>query len=325
MTTSAKDDGGAASESLRTVVIAFGANLGVAIAKTAAAILTGSASMVAEAAHSWADTGNEIFLLVANKRGSRGPDESRPLGYGREAYVWSLLAAIGLFVAGAAVSIWHGVTSLLGGESSAENYTINYIVLATAFVLEGISFLQSVRQIRGEADEYDKDFLDYALETSDPTLRAVFAEDSAALIGLVIAALGIGLHQITGSAVWDALGSILVGVLLGVVAVVLIDRNRRFLTGEPGSRALWNAVVERIERLPEVASVRFVRIEFVGPKQIFLVASVDLVGDSVESSIAHTLRRLERELENNSAVVDAVLTVAEPDELDVGDSGIVPQ
>lgn len=318
MKSSSTNDGGTGSESLRTVVIAFAANLGVAIAKTVAAILTGSASMVAEASHSWADTGNEIFLLVANKRGSRGPDEQRPLGYGRETYFWSTLAAVGLFVAGAAVSIWHGITSLLAGESGSENYTVAYIVLALAFVLEGISFLQSVRQIRGEAAEYEKDFLDYALETSDPTLRAVFAEDSAALIGILLAAGGIGLHQLTGSSAWDAAGSILVGILLAIVAFVLIDRNRRFLTGEPGSRALWNAVVQRIEQLPEVASVRFVRIEFVGPKQILLVASVDLVGDSVESSIAHTLRRLERELETNKAVVDAVLTVAEPDEGDIG-------
>lgn len=317
MKSSNKTDDGAESESVRTVVIAFAANLGVAVAKTVAAVLTGSASMVAEASHSWADTGNEIFLLVANRRGARGPDEQRPLGYGRETYFWSTLAAVGLFVAGAAVSIWHGITSLLDGESGSENYTVAYVVLVLAFVLEGISFLQSVRQIRGEAAEYEKDFLDYALETSDPTLRAVFAEDSAALIGILIAAAGIGLHQLTGSSAWDAAGSILVGVLLAVVAFVLIDRNRRFLTGEPGSRALWNAVVERIEQLPEVASVRFVRIEFVGPKQILLVASVDLVGDSVESSIARTLRRLERELETNKAVVDAVLTVAEPDEGDI--------
>lgn len=325
MKSSTTADGGVESESLRTVVIAFLANLGVAIAKTVAAVLTGSASMVAEASHSWADTGNEIFLLVANRRGARDPDEARPLGYGRETYFWSTLAAIGLFVAGAAVSIWHGVTSLLAGESGAEDYSVAYIVLALAFVLEGISFLQSVRQIRGEALQYERDFLDYALETSDPTLRAVFAEDSAALIGILIAAAGIGLHQLTGSSAWDAAGSILVGVLLAVVAFVLIDRNRRFLTGEPGSRALWSAVVQRIEQLPEVASVRFVRIEFVGPKQILLVASVDLVGDSVESSIAHTLRRLERELETNRAVVDAVLTVAEPDEGDVGNSGVVPE
>lgn len=318
MKSSSKNSADSGSESLRTVVIAFAANLGVAIAKTIAAILTGSASMVAEASHSWADTGNEIFLLVANKRGARGPDEQRPLGYGRETYFWSTLAAVGLFVAGAAVSVWHGITSLLAGESAGEDYTVAYVVLALAFVLEGISFLQSVRQIRGEAEQYERDFLDYALETSDPTLRAVFAEDSAALIGILIAGAGIGLHQLTGSSAWDAIGSILVGVLLAVVAFVLIDRNRRFLTGEPGSRALWNAVVQRIEQLPEVASVRFVRIEFVGPKQILLVASVDLVGDSVESSIARTLRRLESELETNKAVVDAVLTVADPDEEGIG-------
>ncbi|MET4050431.1 divalent metal cation (Fe/Co/Zn/Cd) transporter [Rhodococcus sp. UYP5] len=157
------------------------------------------------------------------------------------------------------------------------------------------------------------------MQTSDPTLRAVFAEDTAALIGVVIAGIGIGLHQITGNAAWDAMGSILVGILLAIVAFVPIDRNRRFLTGEPGSRALWQAVVDRIEELPGVASVNFVRIEFAGPKQIYVVASVDLVGDAVESSIARTLRRLERELETNKAVVDAVLTVAEPDEGDIGD------
>ncbi|MBY3986736.1 cation diffusion facilitator family transporter [Rhodococcus fascians] len=325
MKSSSKTGAAVGGDSLRTVMIAFVANLGVAIAKTFAAVFTGSASMVAEAAHSWADTGNEIFLLVANRRGAHGPDDRRPLGYGRETYFWSTLAAIGLFVAGAAVSVWHGITSLLAGESSSENYLVAYVVLAIAFLLEGVSFLQSVRQIRGEAAQYDKDFLDYALETSDPTLRAVFAEDSAALIGIVIAGAGIGLHQLTGSAAFDAIGSILVGVLLGIVAFVLIDRNRRFLTGEPGSRALWNAVVQRIELLPEVASVRFVRIEFVGPKQIYVVASVDLVGDFAESRIAHTLRRLERELETNRAVVDAVLTVAEPDEGDIGDVNAVAQ
>lgn len=323
MKSAPKSDHVEGDESLRTVVIAFVANLGVAIAKTCAAVFTGSASMVAEAAHSWADTGNEIFLLVANRRGSRGPDERRPLGYGRETYFWSTLAAVGLFVAGAAVSVWHGITSLFAGESSSENYLVAYVVLGIAFLLEGVSFLQSVRQIRGEAAEYHRDFLDHALETSDPTLRAVFAEDSAALIGIVIAGAGIGLHQLTGNAAFDAIGSILVGVLLGIVAFVLIDRNRRFLTGEPGSRALWNAVVQRIEELPDVASVRFVRIEFVGPKQLYVVASVDLVGDFAESRIAHTLRRLERELEANRAVVDAVLTVAEPDEGDLGDVNAV--
>ena len=149
------------------------------------------------------------------------------------------------------------------------------------------------------------------------TTRAVFAEDAGAVIGLVIAFLGIGLHQLTGDAVWDAVGSILIGVLLAAIAVLLIDRNRRFLTGEPGSAELNDAVVTRIRQLPDVADVRFVRLVYVGPKRLFLVASVDLVGDQVESRVAHTLRRLERDLKADPHFADAVLTIAEPDEEDL--------
>jgi len=272
--------------------------------------------MAAEATHSWADTGNQGFLIVANRRSSRPPDAERPLGYGGEAYVWSLLAAVGLFVVGGSLSVWRGVTELIHGESSAENYLIAYIVLGIAFVIESTSLLQAVRQLGGEAREFDRDLLAHVLQTSDPTTRAVFAEDTAALIGIVIAVAGIGLHQLTGNAAWDGVGSILVGLLLGAVAVVLIDRNRRFLVGQPASPQLREAAIARLQQLPEVASVRFVRLVFVGPKQLFLVASVDLVGDAVESRVATTLRDLETKLQAEPYIVDAVLTIAEPDELD---------
>jgi cation diffusion facilitator family transporter len=304
----------AGGDSTFTVLVAFGANLAIAVAKTAAAGISGSASMSAEAAHSWADTGNEVFLLIANRRGGRAADERRPLGYGREVYVWSLLAAVGLFVVGAAVSIWRGVTELLHGTEGGEDYRLAYLVLAVAFVLEGTSLLQAVRQLRNDARSFDTDVLKYALLTSDPTVRAVFAEDSAALIGIVIAFLGILGHQLTGEVLWDAIGSILVGVLLGVVAVVLIDRNRQFLTGEPGSPRIRDALVALLAGFPEVATVRFLRPEFIGPKRLFVIASVDLVGDSTESSVARTLRMLEHRLEEEPYVAEAVLTVSEPDE-----------
>jgi cation diffusion facilitator family transporter len=213
--------------SLTTVLVAFAANLLVAIAKSVAAVVTGSASILAEAAHSWADTGNEVFLLVANRRSRRACDTAHPLGYGREAYVWALLAALGLFVAGAAVSVTRGVQELIRPEP-ATAFLVGYVVLAVSFVLEGISFLQSVRQARPAAELLERDLIEQVVATSDPTLRAVFAEDSAALIGLVIAAFGLAAHQVTGSAIPDAVGSILVGVLLAVVAVFLINRNRQF-------------------------------------------------------------------------------------------------
>jgi cation diffusion facilitator family transporter len=280
-----------------------------------AAVVSGSASMAAEAAHSWADTGNEVFLLIANRRSARKADARRPLGYGREAYVWSLLAAIGLFVVGASVSVWRGVNELFAGSATnPQEYRIAYIVLAISFVLEGISLMQALRQLRREAASFDREVLEYALGTSDPTLRAVFAEDSAALIGIVIAFAGILLHQLTGVAVWDAGGSILIGLLLGVVAVLLIDRNRMFLTGQPAPLQLTEAARVRIRQLPEVNTVRYLRLEFIGPKQLFLVSSVDLVGDPAESSVARTLRRLEHELERDPYIVEAVLTVSEPDE-----------
>lgn len=305
----------AEGDSTVTVVVAFTANLAIAVGKSFAAVLSGSASMAAEAAHSWADTGNEIFLLIANRRSAREADARRPLGYGREAYVWSLLAAVGLFVVGAAVSIWRGVTELLHGAEGAEDYRLAYIVLAIAFALEGISWLQAVRQLRRDADTFDSDVLRYAFETSDPTVRAVFAEDSAALIGIVIAFGGILLHELTGDVVWDGIGSILVGLLLAVVAVVLINRNRIFLTGEAGPPRLQQALADKLASFPEVASVRFLRPEFIGPKRIFVIASVDLVGDAVESSIARTLRTLEHRLEDAvPEISEAVLTVSEPDE-----------
>ncbi len=241
------DTGKKGGESLLTVVIAFAANLLIAIAKTVAAVFTGSASMVAEASHSWADAGNEVFLLIAERRSDRPRDANHPFGYGREAYVWSMFAAFGLFAVGAAVSIWHGIQQLTA-EDEGGDYLIGYIVLAIAFVLEGISFTQAMRQTKGDASRLGIRPLRYIGLTSNPTLRAVFVEDAAALIGLVIAATAMALHQLTDNAVYDAIGSILVGVLLAVIAVFLIRRNREFLIGQVVSPSVRNVCWRRCSR-----------------------------------------------------------------------------
>src|SRR5499427_6987226 len=301
------------SESLTTVLVAFAANVLIAVAKSAAAVVTGSASLVAEAAHSWADTGNEIFLLIANRRSRRPPDPAHPFGHGREAYVWSLFAALGLFVAGAAVSVTYGVLELAHPEP-ASYFAVGYAVLAVSFVFEGISFRQSVRQARAEAQVMQRDLIEHVLATSDPTLRAVFAEDSAALAGLVIAGIGLGAHQATGSVVPDAVGSILVGVLLAVVAVVLINRNRRSLVGEEADPRVRAAALQALLDAPEVARVTYLRLEIVGPRMILLVAAVDLTGDDTESALAVRLRALEERISASPAVAGAVLTLSAPDD-----------
>ncbi|CAM3174142.1 cation diffusion facilitator family transporter [Prescottella defluvii] len=311
MATSPEASGG---ESTLTVVVAFVANALIAVAKSVAAVLTGSASMVAEATHSWADTGNEILLLVADRRARKNPDRAHPLGFGREAYIWSLFAALGLFAVGAGVSITHGIQELVH-PAPASDFGVAYAVLGIAFVLEAISFRQAFRQLRGEAHDAHREVLEHALLTSDPTVRAVFAEDAAALIGLVIAFAGVLAHQITGSPIPDAIGSIAVGILLGVIAIVLLDRNRRFLVGEPGTPELRTQAITKLLTYDEVERVTYLRMEFLGPHQMYLVASVDLVGDYAESRVAHTLRDLENRLTAETpAVRKAVLTLSTSEE-----------
>ena len=299
--------------SLLTVLLALGANALIALAKSAVAFFTGSASMVAEAAHSWADAGNEVFLLIAERRAARPPDDAHPLGYGREAYVWSMFAAFGLFTAGAVVSIVHGVQQWSAPEGEA-NYFWAYVVLAISFVLEGVSFTQAMRQARGVARARGLDAWRYLSRGSDPTLRAVFAEDFSALVGIVIAALGIGLHQLTGNPVYDAIGSICVGVLLGAVALFLISRNRDFLVGQSVDPVTRQRVVATLLAQPGIERVTYLHLEFVGPGRVFLVAAVDLLGDAPESEVAWRLRAIEAQVEAHPMVMRAVLTLATPQE-----------
>jgi cation diffusion facilitator family transporter len=301
------------SQSAKTVLVAFSANLLAASAKSFAAVVTGSASLLAEAAHSWADTGNQVLLLIANRRSLRPADQAHPLGHGREAYVWSLFAALGLFVAGAAVAVAHGVQELLT-PGPASQFVVGYVVLAVSFVLEGASFLQSIRQARPEAESMQRDLLEHVLVTSDPTLRGVFAEDSAALIGIVLAATGLAAHQLMGSATPDAIGSILVGALLAVVAIDLINRNRRFLVGQEADPRVRAAALRALLDQPEVARVTYLRLEIVGPRMVSVIGDVDLTGDDTESHLAIRLRALEARISASPAVAGAVLSLSAPDE-----------
>ncbi|MGO1981827.1 cation diffusion facilitator family transporter [Brachybacterium alimentarium] len=296
-----------------TVVLAFTANLLIAIAKTIVAVLTGSASMLAEAVHSWADAGNEVFLLIGERRQQRVPDASHPMGYGRVGYVWAMFAAIGLFAVGAGVSVWHGIQSLTAEAEDGTSYTWAYVVLAIAFVLEGISFLQALRQARSGDRTRRIGALRHVSTTSDPMLRAVFAEDACALIGLVIAASGLALHQVTGDPVWDAIGSILVGLLLGVVALILISRNAAFLSGEGGSPRTRNHLLRVLSEHPDIERVTFLHTEWVGADRLFVVASVDLVGDLGESALQERVQAVEDLLEEEPGVTRALLTLARPD------------
>lgn len=295
------------------VVIAFLANIAIAIAKTVVALLTGSASLLAEAIHSWADAGNEIFLLIADRKGERERDAEHPTGYGRDAYVWSLFAAVGVFTIGAVLSIVTGVLELLEPEPVTD-YTAAYIVLGIAFVLEAISLAQSTRQATSTARRYRRNTLDYIVNGSNPTLRAVIFEDSAALAGLAIAALSILLHQVTGNPVFDAVGSLLIGLLLGFVAIILIGRNRQFLIGASAPPPVRARVIQALLSHSEIERVTYLHLEFIGVGRLFLVAAVDLTGNDREEDVARRLRRLDEELEQDEVISRVVLTLSVPDD-----------
>jgi cation diffusion facilitator family transporter len=263
-------------ESTSTVLVALVANLAIAAAKGVATLITGSAAMAAEMAHSVADTANQVFLLTALRHSRKPADVEHPLGYGRTRYFWSLIAAGSIFVTGALYSAYEGIESLLSGGHELTSPLVSYVVLAVALVLESMSLTKAVRQTRREAREHHQRFRTFLRYSDDPTATTVVFEDSAAVIGLVLAAGGIALHQLTGSSVPDAVASLLIAVLLGVVAVRLGRANMRLLTGVQADPRLVRAVVDWLGEQPEVIAVVDLLTVQVGTDQVVAGARLDV-------------------------------------------------
>ncbi|MEP6666903.1 MAG: cation transporter [Nocardioidaceae bacterium] len=207
MSTAKPDEASGQDESTSTVLVAGLANLAIAIAKTAGGLISGSTAMMAEAAHSVADTLNQVFLMAALKRSEKPADAQHPFGYGMERYFWSLLAAVGIFVLGAGFSIYEGILAILNPEELT-GLIVVYVVLAVSFVFEGISWLRAIRQVKSEAAERGRGTLEHLRRTTDPTAKTVAFEDTAALIGIVLATLGVTLHAVTDQGFWDGAASV---------------------------------------------------------------------------------------------------------------------
>jgi len=291
------------NESTLTVTIAILANFGIAVAKGIAGALSGSAAMLSEAAHSVADTTNQALLLVAVHRSNRPADAKHPFGYGRERYFWSLLAAVGIFVGGGVFAILQGGRELLhpGGEHG--HYTLTYTVLAIAFVLEGTSWTQATRQLRADAKRRNRTFRDQLWHTTDPATTTVFFEDTAALAGLVLAALGVGLHQATGHHQWDSIASIAIGLLLTVVAYLLGKENRSLIVGEAADPRLQRAVSELLSSYDEVTSVDELLTMVTGRGEVFVAAHLDLEDTLTAAEVEALARRMERDVKEQQPFV----------------------
>jgi cation diffusion facilitator family transporter len=290
-----KPSGGSDGESTGTVIVAGLANLAIAAAKLVGGLISHSSAMMSEAAHSLADTVTEVLLFVALKRGNRPPDERHPFGYGRETYFWAFLAALCTFGLGAGFSIWQGVSTIIKREPEGSP-TISYIILAVSFVLEGSSLLKAVRQVRGAAKERDISPRQYLRHTTDTTVKAVTFEDSAALVGLVLAALGLFLEQITGDPLWDGIAAILIGVLLILVAGSLARANLSLLIGQSVPGATQQELKDELAALDQVDDVPFLLTTVIGPGQLLVAAKVDFADTATVGDIELASDEAERRL-----------------------------
>jgi cation diffusion facilitator family transporter len=282
----------------RTVIIAGAANILVGLVKLVAGIMSGSSAMLAEAAHSAADTLDQAFLLTSLRKADRPADRAHPFGHGQERYFWSLLAAFGIFIAGAGFSIFEGLLTLSSKHS--ENPLWAYVALGVAFVAEGTSFVRAYWQVRGEARDSDKEVLEHVESSPDITVKVALFEDSAAMVGLIIAALGVALRQVTGSPVWDGGASIAIGVLLIVVAVKLGMDSREMLIGRAASPEIERVIREEIESRPGVDALLELLTMYMGPDSLIVAARValnDKLGaDETEDLADEVDRRLSEKL-----------------------------
>lgn len=261
-------------ESTFTVVVAAAANLGIAVAKLVAGLISGSSAMLSEAAHSVADTVTEVMLLTALRRSRKPADEEHPLGYGPERYIWAMLASVATFVGGAVFSLYDGIHTLVRGEDLGDPF-VSYLVLGVAFLLEGYSLRTGVRQVRREAAGLGVPAPRYLRRTPDTAVKAVVMEDSAALVGLLLAAGGLLGGQLSGSGVWDGIASVLIGVLLVYVAWVLGRSNAQLLIGRPLPEAMRAGVREELLSVPHIIDVLELTTLIQGPDEVLIAAKVD--------------------------------------------------
>ncbi|MGH3865878.1 MAG: cation diffusion facilitator family transporter [Pseudonocardiaceae bacterium] len=302
--TAERSSGG--GESTWTVIVALAVNVVIAVMKAVAGVLTGSAAMLAEAAHSVADTSTEALLLAALRQSERPADRRHPFGYGKVRFFWSLLAAVSIFVTGAMFAVYEAGRTIFGGGGEQTLVWVAFLVLGLSFVLESGSWIQAMRQIRRERDDTGQTLLEHLRTSDDPTVQTVFFEDTAALLGLLLAFAGVGLHLLTGSALWDGLASLLIGALLATVAYLLGRTNMRLLIGAQADERLVRAVYARLSATPEVGQVVDLLTMLTGTDKVLLCARVDFADSLSTAELERACVRIDDELRQEFTDLDEI-------------------
>jgi cation diffusion facilitator family transporter len=279
----------------RSLAVALAANLFVAAAKLGGGLLTGSAALLAEAAHSAADSTNEVMLGLSLRRSRRPADEEHPFGYGGLRFLWAFLAAISSFLIGGCLSIGLAINDLVHGNVVTD-VGVAWLVLGIAALADGSALLQTLRQARREAALWGLPTARYLRHTSDPTLRALAVEDTAALVGLGLAALGLLVHELGGSATSDSIASLLIGVLLGVTAIGLAKPLADLLIGRSMRPERLKLVRQILMSSPAVDEIRQVYAVHLAPQEVVIAAKVHPDQNLTVSQLAGELDRLDARL-----------------------------
>ena len=274
----------------RSVLAALGANTAIAIAKFAAAALSGSAAMLAEALHSVADTGNQALLLLGLKRAKEPPDEEHPFGHGKARFFWGLVVAMSLFTVGGGFSIWQGIEGLINGHEPPDA-KIAFVVIALAICFEGYAWHTAYQQL--DEQRRGRGIVDALRNSKDPEVLTVLAEDTAAISGLLVAALGIGLSALTGEAAFDAAASVGIGLILLVVAFLLGRENAKLLIGEGIDPQIREEIERAIRGVDGVEGLIELLTMHLGPEEVLVTADVRFSDDLSTEEIARTIDRVE--------------------------------
>ncbi|MEO0581976.1 MAG: cation diffusion facilitator family transporter [Bacteroidota bacterium] len=296
------------------IYAAVAANVAIAIAKFIGAAISGSSAMLSEGIHSFVDSGNGLLLLYGINRAKKGPDEEHPLGHGKELYFWSLVVAILIFALGGGVSLYEGYHHIIDHEVPAEgessNYMVSYIVLALAAVFEGAALIFALRSFNKTRRKRNMGFWEAIRTSKDPAAFAVIFEDSAALLGLIIAFLGLLLTDITGNPIFDGIASVTIGVLLAVIAVLLAAETKALLIGESALPEVREGINQIVLDDPEVDSMSPPITLHFGPQEVLLALDVEFEDDLSSDEIEAAIRRIEKKIREKYPIVGRIFIEA---------------
>ncbi|MBO4273540.1 cation diffusion facilitator family transporter [Microbispora triticiradicis] len=292
----------------KAILAALGANMAIAVAKFVAFLFTGSSSMLAESVHSVADSGNQALLMLGGKRAAKRSTRKHPFGYGRERYFYAFVVAVVLFTIGALFSLYEGWHKI-ADPHPVESPQWAFGVLVFAIVAEGFSFRTAIRESREHKGK--ESWVSFVRRAKAPELPVVLLEDLGALLGLVFALFGVAMAVITGNGAWDGVGSLVIGLLLAVIAVILAVETKSLLIGESAAPEMEQKICAALESAPEVSRVIHLRTLHLGPEELLVAAKIAVEHDDTASEVARGIDEAERRI--REAVPIARVIYLEPD------------